>query len=99
MLTLKCLLTSLAVVAVAAAQPFAYVSNQMGNTLVVINRANNTIAATIPISGAGLSGLAVGPNGTHVYVTEQTKNAVAVISTATNTVPEVMSDTTDAASV
>ncbi len=86
MITIKCFLTLLAGVAVAAAQPFAYVSNQMGNNVVVVNQATNTVAATIPISGAGLGGVALMPSGGFVYVTEQNKASVAIISTATNTV-------------
>ena len=68
------------------AQPYAYVANQSSNSVVVINRETNLVVATIPMSGAGLSGLAVLPNGMFVYVTQESKNLLAVISTATNVV-------------
>src|ERR1035438_776311 len=67
-----------------SAKPYGYVSNMMQNTVSVVNRANNTISASIPLSGAGLSGMAITPNGSYLYVAEQSKNSVAVISTASN---------------
>src|SRR5579862_6837063 len=86
MRSLTVLLASLAGATIAAAQPFAYVSNQSGNTIAILNRATNTIASSISVSGAGLSGLALAPNATYLYVTEQNKNAVAILNTATNAI-------------
>ena len=83
---MKKLLLFLAGMAVAAAQPYGYVSNEEGNDVSVVNRATNTVSATILISGAGLGGLAVTPNGAYVYVTEQNVNSVGIISTVTKTV-------------
>ena len=53
----------LATIAAAAAQPFAYVGNSSGNNVTVVNRATNTVAATIGLSSAGVGGLAIMPNG------------------------------------
>ncbi|MFN7994662.1 MAG: YncE family protein [Bryobacteraceae bacterium] len=65
----------------AFAQPFLYVSG-IGNTVQVINGADNTFNATIPVSGSP-GGLAISPDGAYVYVTLQTANSVAILSTAT----------------
>src|ERR1700733_2328508 len=86
MLSLRLYLTFLAGATVAAAQPYIYVSNEMGNNVAVVNVATNTVTGTIPISGAGLTGLAVTPDGAYLYVTEQSTNSVAIISTSTNSV-------------
>jgi len=67
------------------AQPYAYVSNLSGNSVSVVNTANNTIAATISVPMSP-SGLAVTPDGGSVYVTSRGTNAVSVISTASNSV-------------
>ena len=39
----------------ASAQPYLYVSNEMGNNVAVVNTATNTIKASISITGAGLT--------------------------------------------
>lgn len=70
------------------AAPFAYVANSGSSTVSVIDLANNTPVATVPVS-AGPFGVAVHPNGSAVYVThpyESTASLVSVIATATNTV-------------
>ncbi|HEY6390812.1 MAG TPA: malectin domain-containing carbohydrate-binding protein [Bryobacteraceae bacterium] len=71
--------------ATAYAQPYAYVSNLSGNSLSVVNTANNTIAATISVA-ASPSGLAVTPDGGSVYVASRGNNTVSVISTASNSI-------------
>src|ERR1039457_5728002 len=76
----------LATVLAASAQPYGYVSNEMGNNISVVNRATNTISATISVSAAGLTGLAITPNGSYIYAADQSKNSIAVISTASNSV-------------
>src|SRR5260370_29126513 len=58
----------------------------MGNTVVVLNRATNTVVQNITISAGGLAGLAVSPSGNNVWVAEESKNSIGVISTATNKV-------------
>src|SRR5260370_27968075 len=70
-------------IATAYAQPYAYVSNLSGNSVSVVNTANNTIAATIGVA-ASPSGLAVTPDGGSVYYANRRDNAVSVISTASN---------------
>ena len=76
---------TLSVAGVAQAQPFAYVANQSANTLSVINTANETVVATVPV-GTGPRGVAVNASGTRVYAANITSNDVSVIDTATNTV-------------
>ncbi|MYS87497.1 IPT/TIG domain-containing protein [Embleya scabrispora] len=71
----------------AAARPgvFAYVANSGSNTVSVIDTANNTTTATIPV-GRGPYGLAANHAGTRVYVAGFDSAAVSVIDTATDTV-------------
>ena len=78
-------LVLIATIPIASAQPYAYVSNLSGNSVSVVNTANNTIAATIGVA-ASPSGLAVTPDGGSVYVANRGANAVSVISTASNSV-------------
>src|SRR5581483_8879502 len=68
----------------ALAQPSMYVSG-MNNTVQVINSADDTLNATIPVAGTA-GGLAVTPDGAYVYVTLQTLNSVTILSTASRTV-------------
>ncbi len=82
---LRVLLTLLAGVAVASAQTYGYVSNEMGNNISVVNLATNAIKTTISLSGVGMTCLAMSPNGSYLYVTEQSKNCVAIIKTSNNT--------------
>jgi YVTN family beta-propeller protein len=67
------------------AQPYAYVSNVSGNNVSVVNTANNTVVATIPV-GASPNGVAVAPDGGLLYVACSGANTVNVISTASNSV-------------
>jgi YVTN family beta-propeller protein len=66
-------------------QPYAYVANQKGNTVSVVNRANSTVTASIPVGG-NPSGMAITPDGSSLYVAAQSANNVAVISTSSNSV-------------
>jgi len=84
----RSLLTTLAVVfalGVAMAQPNAYTSNISGNSISVVNTANNTVSGVISVP-ASPTGLAVTPDGAYVYVACQGANSVAVVSTAANAV-------------
>lgn len=67
------------------AQPFAYVSNYLDDSLSVIDTSANTVVQTIAV-GAGPHGVAVTPNGARVYVTNTDDNSVSVIDALTNTV-------------
>jgi YVTN family beta-propeller protein len=49
-------------------QPLAYVTNQVDNTVSVIDTAGNTVVATIPV-GDNPNGVAITPDGTRAYVT------------------------------
>ena len=70
----------------AEAAAFAYVVNNVDNTVSVIDTATNTVVGT-PISVGGLpNGVAITPDGTHAYVANAGGNTVSVIATATNTV-------------
>ena len=71
--------------ATSQAQTRAYVTNQLDNTVSVIDTATNTVLATIPV-GAVPVGVAITPDGTRAYVTNAGDNTVLVIDTATNTV-------------
>jgi len=78
-------LLTLALSAVAQAEPFAYITNQFSATVSVLDTATNTVVATVA-TGDSPTGVAVTPNGAVVYVANQTSNTVSVIATATNTV-------------
>jgi len=73
------------ITATPAPSGFAYIANTATGDVSVINIATNKVITTIPIS-AGLSGVAVSPDGTHVYVSASDLWEVAVINTSTNTV-------------
>lgn len=62
-----------------------YVVDILSNRIVVINTADNTVAANIPV-GSTPRGIAVSPDGSRLYVANSASNNVAVINTATNTV-------------
>jgi YVTN family beta-propeller protein len=71
-------------------QPLAYVTNQVDNTVSVIETAGNTVVATIPV-GDNPNGVAITPDGTRAYVTNlgtvnELATTVSVIDTANNTV-------------
>lgn len=84
-----CLVLS-AVVISQAKTNYAYVANNSGNTVTVINMSNHTVAKTITV-GTAPFGVAVNQAGTYAYVTNQTSNNVSVISTSTNSVVATIS--------
>src|SRR5271168_5377061 len=65
--------------------PFAYVANEISNTVSVIDTATNTVSAIVGV-GSGPLGVAITPDGTKAYVANAGSNTVGVIDTATNTV-------------
>jgi YVTN family beta-propeller protein len=72
-----------------SAQAFAqnaYITNtnSHGSSVLVIDTANNTVTATIPVGGEPF-GVAVSSDGSKVYVTNINGDSVSVIDTATNT--------------
>ena len=73
----------------AAAQPFAYISNQSNNNVSVINTATNTLVVSVPV-GNNPTGVAVHPGSARVYVANENSATVSVIDTATNTVVAVV---------
>src|SRR5260370_5105855 len=77
--------TKLTGVAVTPDGKYVYVSNQVSNSVAVIDTVSNTIVKTILV-GTSPAGVAVTPDGKYVYVSNQVSNSVAVINTASNTV-------------
>jgi len=69
------------------AQPFAYVTNQLDNTVSVINTASNKVTDTINV-GIGPVGIAITPNGQFAYVTNSRDGSVFVIETSSNTITD-----------
>src|SRR5882724_7947958 len=63
----------------------AYVANRQDNDVSVIDTANNSLVARVPV-GTSPQGVAVKPDGTRVYVTNYSSNDVSVIDTTNNTV-------------
>lgn len=72
------------------AQVNAYVANANNNTVSVIDTANNTITATIPVGRAPVS-LALTPDRAFLYVVNDGGNTVSVVATATNAVAATVS--------
>ncbi len=72
-------------VAVTPDGKHAYLPNTYFNTVIVIDTATNTVAATIPV-GNGPFGVAISPDGKRAYVTNSGDDTVSVIDTATNKV-------------
>ncbi len=81
-ITVTALLT---LVNIAAAAPYAYITNFGDNTVSVIDTATNTVKATAYV-GDNPIGVAVSPDGTKAYVTNYISNSVSVIDTTTNKV-------------
>jgi YVTN family beta-propeller protein len=69
----------------AAAGSRAYVTNNVDNTVSVIDMATNTVTATIAV-GSNPGEVAVSADGSHAYVTNYGGGTVSVIDTSTNTV-------------
>ena len=62
----------------------AYVTNQAAGTMTVINLADNTVLATVPV-GASPTAVVVNSAGTRAYITNSTAGTVRVIDTTNNT--------------
>ena len=69
---------------------YAYVGEYSLDDVVVIDIANNTVVATIPV-GDQPTGVAITPDGFHVYVCNFASSNVSVISTAINEVVATVS--------
>jgi len=64
----------------ARAEPFAYVANYRSNDVTVIDTADNTDVATVPV-GSRPIGIAITPDRAFAYVTNSFSNTVSVIET------------------
>ncbi|MGB8997000.1 MAG: beta-propeller fold lactonase family protein, partial [Pseudonocardiaceae bacterium] len=69
---------------------FIYVTNQLDNTLSVIDGSAYKVVATVP-AGAFPAGVAVAPDGGHAYIAQGGGDAVAVFDTRTNTITKIVS--------
>ncbi len=69
---------------------YAYITNFNSGTVSVIDTANNSVIATVPV-GTNPWGVAVSPDGIKVYVTNVGSNSISVIDTANNTVIATLS--------
>jgi YVTN family beta-propeller protein len=79
------ILISFQFVSVSHAAPFAYITNNDGDTVSVIDMPSDTVVKTVTV-GTGPYGIAVNPAGTRVYVANQESNTVSVIDTSSNSV-------------
>jgi YVTN family beta-propeller protein len=68
---------------------YAYITNNNGNSVSVINTAGNTVKTTIQV-GRHPYGVAVAPDGSAAYVTNSTDDTVSVIDTMSNTVSHTL---------
>jgi YVTN family beta-propeller protein len=72
--------------ATAHGAPFAYIPNGESNTVTVVDTADNTVRAVVPVGGTAY-GVAVDPRGAFAYVSNNIEaGTVSVIDTATNEV-------------
>jgi len=67
------------------AEPFAYVTNLVSNSVSVIDTASNTVISTVTVGEAPL-GVAITPDGAFAYVTNSLSDNVSVIDTTSNSV-------------
>src|ERR1700730_8740228 len=65
--------------------PFLYVPNEYDDTVSVIDTANNSVVATIPVGGHFADTAAIRPDGAFVDVASES-GIVSVIDTVTNSV-------------
>ncbi|MBC7625243.1 MAG: beta-propeller fold lactonase family protein, partial [Aeromicrobium sp.] len=77
-------------VGVAAAGPFAYVTNDGSNNVSVVDLATRAVVSTIPVGGRPY-GVGASPTGNFVYVTNYADGTVSIISTSTNLVVATVS--------
>ena len=69
----------------SSAAPFAYITNENGGNVSVVDTATNTVVATVTAGNFPFA-VAVNPAGTRAYVTNGASGSLSVIDTATNTV-------------
>ena len=86
-------LTALAAVALfvpalASAQPYTFVSTPAGDSLTMIDLADDTVATSFAVSGLP-TGCAVGRAGRRVYAALSEANALAIINIGTGAVRTV----------
>jgi len=66
------------------AQPFAYVTDQSSNNVLVIDTATNMVVGSPIVVGEEPVAVAITPDSTRAYVTNISSDNVSVIDTATN---------------
>ena len=74
--------------ALSAQSVKAYVTNDVSNSVSVINTTTNTVVATIPV-GLNPKGIAVKPDGSRVYVANYSSNTISVINPINNSVTSI----------
>ncbi|MDD1612760.1 MAG: beta-propeller fold lactonase family protein, partial [Methylococcaceae bacterium] len=62
----------------ATAAPFAYISNQLADTVAIVDMQAAKVVETLSVEGKP-AGVAVSPDGRRVYVSTPESGAVAVI--------------------
>jgi YVTN family beta-propeller protein len=67
----------------------AYVSNQLSNTVGVIDTANRVLLGTSFAVGEGPAGIAVTPDGSSVYVANSGERSVSAINTVSSEVKSI----------
>lgn len=72
----------------------AYITNNISNSISVINTATQQVINTIPLSsGTSPDGVSVSPDGKHVYIGNYGNNTLTALNTSTNssvTIPSVI---------
>jgi len=76
------------ITATPVAAGLAYIPNDAGGNVSVINTATSAVVATIDLQnpGSNPNGVAVKPDGSRVYVSNAVSNSISVINTTTNSV-------------
>src|SRR5574339_414917 len=76
----------------ALAAPFAYITNEMDNTVSVIDTAAGKVIASVPV-GTRPDGVAITPDGKFVYTANFEADTVSVIDTSDNKVKATVAST------
>lgn len=74
---------------ITSAIPYAYITNELTNSVSVIDTTNNNVTATVNVGFPHYPNeVAVIPDGTKIYITNSESNTVSVINTETNITPK-----------
>ena len=77
-------------VAISTNGAYAYIVNEYGNNVIIVNTASNTVTGSITSGFSNPYGVAFSPSGAYAYVTNFASNNVVIINTTTNAITGVI---------